>query len=348
MKAVCVLFSALFVSSVLAQTQSFRITSPYPPNGVLSFSTAGPLQFELRADPGGASAGFSEANSTRNSFSPAGSSAMAHRYFLHPATRTFFGYDVLVEPGQQPDTCRVSFLELGLGPLDVAFGSQVGGSPADWKKLPPPVFPAPQEMHVGDTADITVWNDAQSGQKFVDHVTIKQLLGAAQSNSQWLQSVNVLSTNVMNSMYNAARNGRTVPTVSGTARAFSAEDAEMRVMQPAIKINGSPAEVASRTPATANGTLIWFYLPKRGRYILSLAPRPELGFVKAGEVRGGAITFTLDKDEFTLESYTQIAPGDAPYILYVLHDPAWEPTAQGQSAYFKMGSVSPAELASLR
>jgi hypothetical protein len=69
-------------------------------------------------------------------------------------------------------------------------------------------------------------------------------------------------------------------------------------------------------------------LPHRGRFILSLAPRSELGFSKAGEVRGGVITFTVGKDAFTLESPTMIVSGNAPYIVYVLHDADWEPSAR--------------------
>lgn len=97
----------------------------------------------------------------------------------------------------------------------------------------------------------------------------------------------------------------------------------------------------------ATGTLVWFYLPKRGRYILSLVPRPELGFAKVGEVRGGTIRFQMAGDEFALESYTPVAPGSAPYTLYVLHDGDWEPTARNQVDQSLTGSVSPGELAAL-
>jgi len=53
---------------------------------------------------------------------------------------------------------------------------------------------------------------------------------------------------------------------------------------------------------TVSGSLVWFYAPGHGRYIFSLTPRPDLGFVQAGEIRGGLATFTVDKDEVLLES----------------------------------------------
>jgi len=143
------------------------------------------------------------------------------------------------------------------------------------------------------------------------------------------------------------RSGPTVPTVEGTARDFRADDAEMHLVQPRVTVNGSSEGSLQRTGNAATGTLVWFYLPKRGRYILSLVPRPELGFAKLGEVRGGAIQFKMDGDAFLVETYQPIAPGSAPYVLYVLHDKDWAPTAVNQSDHLLFGSVSPAELVAL-
>jgi hypothetical protein len=81
---------------------------------------------------------------------------------------------------------------------------------------------------------------------------------------------------------------------------------------------------------------------------LSVAPRPDLNFKLAGEVRGGAIAFSLGDDSIRLESPNPTATGDAPYNLYVLRDPEWEPTAQAQTGQFAAGSVSPGELAELK
>jgi hypothetical protein len=114
-----------------------------------------------------------------------------------------------------------------------------------------------------------------------------------------------------------------------------------------VTVNGTPVGSSLRSGQGATGTLVWFYLPKRGRYILSLAPRPELGFGKAGEVRGGAIRFKMEGDEFVLETFTPVAPGNAPYVLYVLHDREWEPTSRNQLDQSLTGSVSPAELLAL-
>ena len=81
---------------------------------------------------------------------------------------------------------------------------------------------------------------------------------------------------------------------------------------------------------------------------MSAVPHPELGFVKAGELRGGAAAFTSGDDKVSIESPIPIAPGDAPYVLYVLHDPEWAPTSQAQAASVLAGSVSTLELAALK
>jgi len=81
--------------------------------------------------------------------------------------------------------------------------------------------------------------------------------------------------------------------------------------------------------------------------VLSLAPRQELGFVKAGELRGGAIIFTIGNDRFRVESPLPIASG-GPFTLYVLHDRGWQPISKNQPDHLQFGSVSPRELALLQ
>jgi len=138
----------------------------------------------------------------------------------------------------------------------------------------------------------------------------------------------------------------TPPTVAGPAREFSVEDAELRIGQFRISVNGT-SETPPKSAAASTGALVWFSLPNRGRYVLSLAPHPDLGFTKTGEVRGGVVTFSLGGETIKLECPNAIAPGDSAYNLYVLHDPLWEPTAQAQRSDVQYGSVDIGELTKL-
>jgi hypothetical protein len=293
------------------------------------FISVGPgprIAFETKSDPADLLSNFAAGFQSRSG----PSFTVMHRYFSDPHTHTYFGYDLVNEPGPQVDTDQLRFFELGIGPLD--FGVV---DPSQWKKLPVAIPPA-QVVKAGDSVAIEVWSDPASGQKITDYIHIQQ--------APQLRGLITAPTLLRNGMVGPI--AREIPTVSGTARDYKVEDAELRLTQPSIKLNGVAQELA-RVPAVS-GELVWFYIADHGRYVLSLAPRPELGFVKAGEVRGGAVTFSMGKDQFRLECPAAIATGFAPYTLYVLHDAEWKPTSAAQSGRVLIGSVSPAELSSLR
>jgi hypothetical protein len=277
------------------------------------------------------------------------------RTYLDTANHIYFGYEARVEQ-LQPGDYLVTFGKLGLTPLDLASRYQPSKiNPAEWTSQPLPAIPGPQLAHDGDVIHIELFVDAATNAKLFDDVEIgmfapRALPGGAGVIFQ--NPVMVLAPPpppppLAMSGGLVLPNGRAVPTVEGTARDFTAADAEMQIRQPRVTLNGAAQSTATRTP-NATGSLIWFYLPGRGRYVLSLAPRPELDFRKAGEVRGGSIKFTLGEDTITLECSNEIASGHAPYVLYVLRDPVWEPTAQAQKGQFAMGSVDAGELVKLK
>jgi len=71
----------------------------------------------------------------------------------------------------------------------------------------------------------------------------------------------------------------------------------MRIVEPNIDINGQPQRwLSNEIAAGTAGRLVWIYLPNRGRFILSLTPRLDLGFIEAGEIRGGLLTLTNGAD----------------------------------------------------
>lgn len=279
------------------------------------------------------------------------------RYLYDDENHVFLGYDLMLEPQPQNDTFRASFYELGMG---VAELPMLDGKPraaaGGWKKAPLAKYPAPQIVHTGDTISVELWTAPDSGQKIVDQVRIDTALAAefkrpAAPPARFLAQIPLLQSQLAQMMRRGPLAGGApgVPAVNGPARDFSAADAELQLVQPRVTINGALQDTG-RSPdlATAKGSLIFVHLPGRGRYVLSLAARPELGFVKAGEIRGGAAQFTLEGERFDLETSVEIAPGSAAYVLYVLHDPAWEPTAQSQRGLFQVGSVSAGEIELLR
>jgi hypothetical protein len=252
------------------------------------------------------------------------------RIVLDANNRVYFGYELLVEP-EAGGAFLMTFGKLGVTPLDIASGSplrfppdqidlSLGASPI-WTILQLPAIPEARAIKATDTVSIDLFVDTTTGEKLIDDIRIVP-------------------------PHAVAPVVRSVPTVSGTPRDFSVSDAELQIAQPRVTLNRRLQEgLAWRY---VHGSLVWIYFPDHGRYILSLIPRANLSFKKAGEVRGGVLTFNLDEDTIRLECLTPIAGGDAPYNLYVLHDEGWTPSSEAQKSSLAAGTVSGEELAALK
>jgi hypothetical protein len=245
------------------------------------------------------------------------------RIILDEANRVYFGYELLLEQ-RQPGAYLATFGKLGVSPLDLAAGSI--SVPGQWTLQPLPAIPDPRLIHDGEIISIDLFVDAAKGQKLIDDIRI-----------------NPPGTHISASVPPA---NRATPVGSGAARDFAAADAELLLVQPLVILNARLQDRVS--PPNVHGLLVWLYLPDHGRYVLSLLPRSALGFKKAGEVRGGVIAFSVDGDSIRLECPNRIAPGGAPYNLYVLRDKDWQPISEDLKDHPATGTVSPAELAALK
>jgi hypothetical protein len=205
------------------------------------------------------------------------------------AQRKYFGYDINVEPAAQANTYQVT-----LRPLSIGAERIISKDASGWALLALAAYPAPHTVHGGDTIALDLFTNAVTGQKIVDYIRIND-------------------------------SKREVYTVSGSPRDFTVADAELRLMDPRLSINNKPSPATANLAGGVTGAAIWFSVPDLGRYYLSLAPRPDLGFQKAGEIRGNTLTFKIDGDTLTLDCNGRIAPGKSAYNLYVLHDAAWRP-----------------------
>jgi hypothetical protein len=333
----------LFLCTLTVFPACAQFQTVVPSKGTDPFAAPGDPHFVLYADiPSplpGVVAGYANVNRMGRL------AAVGHRYFYDEAAHLYFGYDIVIQPEEQVDTYRVTFANLSIGPLDLPTDSADSLDPSRWKKAELPALPAAKVVRAGDPMSISVFGDPDSGRKLLDTVTVVPMppapprgyYGNGREMWQWAHTL--------------ARSGTPAParmasTFVGSARPFSADDAEMRLTMRRVIINGA-VDLNANAARNVSGALVWFYAPGHGRYVLSLTPRPELGFVQAGEVRGGLVTFDVDKDNVVLESPAMIAPGDAPYVLYVLHDQEWAPTARGQMGQLLLGSVSPRELAAI-
>jgi hypothetical protein len=335
----CALAQGVFVSGGSSGSGSFR-------NGVSSINGTGQigdpghgparspvgvgsLQTTLRIDPPSGSPPRGLTTSYRGRSSP-GTSYFT-RTVMDSVHHESFGYEVLLEE-QQPGTYLATFGKLAATPIEAA--ATAGGKLDQWS-IRTLALPEPKIVHDGDVIAIELMRDAATGYKLIDDVTFqpptqRPMTGFAVQPSGLTAAVQP--------------GGPAVPKVDGPARDFSGANVAMRLTQPRITLNGAAQSTLDRLSPNVVGSLVWLYLPGKGRYILSLVPRPELNFQKAGELRGGTITLTLGGDTITLECRNEIVSVRAPYNLYVLRDPEWEPTAQAQKGKIAIGSVDAAEL----
>jgi hypothetical protein len=292
----------------------------------------GSLQMTLRVSPPSGWALRGLTSSYRGRSGP-GKSYFT-RSVMDSVNHEYFGYEVLLVE-QQSGTYLATFGKLTITSME-ASATAAGSEQWSIRSL---VLPEPKIVHDGDVIGIELMTDATTGDKLIEDVTIQPFSQRATIGSP---------------LPLLGRGGpgppgeRAVPTVEGAPRDFLAADAEMRLTQPRVTLNGTVQPAAGRATPSVTGNLVWFYIPGRGRYILSLVPRPELEFHKVGELRGGRITLRLNSDAITLECFTEIATGHAPYNLYVLLDSKWEPTAQAQKGQLAIGSVDAEELAMLK
>ena len=221
------------------------------------------------------------------------------RVMIDRAQKTYFGYGVRVE--RPPDgTFRVTFLPLSMSP---ELQRLLGSDPAGWKMLPPPRFPLPRTVRASEVLELRLLTGSTWGQTLTDYVTVRE----PEVRRQGFRALEP-----------------TPPRFSfapGPPRDFKLEDVQLRFNQPSVS-------VMDRNGATflevVTGSVVWLYVPTRGRYLLSLTPRS--GFSRAGDVRGSTLRFAVDGDAITIASQDRIAPGSAAFNLYVRREPKWVPT----------------------
>jgi hypothetical protein len=233
-----------------------------------------------------------------------------HRVMLDRVQKVYFGYVATVER-LDGDEFRVSF-----GPLPMTSELQrvLGADAGEWKALSAPRFPAAHVVRAGDVLELPLLTSSSWGQRLSEYVSVRlpQQPG-----------------------FDTRR-----PAFSfapGEARDFRVEDVELRLARPTIRIVRQLSETRSVTGERINTTassqqrrleadvwapVVWIYVPGQGRYLLSLVPRPN--FQRAGEVRGSTLRFTVGAANVSVTA-DRIAPGDAAFNLYVLHEPKWVP-----------------------
>ncbi len=176
-----------------------------------------------------------------------------------------------------------------------------------WTQLPLALTGGPQVVRAGDSISLVLFTNPATGQKIVEYIF-------------------------------AGEGGKApVRIPEGPPRDFTVDDVPLTVSGVSISLNGKQLQGSSG--GMIAGEAVFFYLPGHGRIMMSLAPNQDLGFRRAGEVRGQKATIRLGGDTWTLDCNRPLAPGGGVYHLYVNAEPAWRPSNRADE-YFLGSSTA--------
>jgi len=302
---------------------------------VAAWSEGGPkIIFNSETDPPGAKRkviGSIQTTSARNLFS---------RVFVDEERAVYFGYDVVVEPVSNEKRYKLTFKPLSISPDSLFFSGTLSYSGGRILSVPNkqrnskltalalPKYPEPQIVDEGDTLAFDVLVNLQTGVKIVD------LIKVLSANSPLPQT---LSANVSSTAGNGS---------PGPGKDFTIDAVELKISSSKLLVNGQPITgEANNSRLSVTGALIWFYLPQRGRFVLSLTPREGLNFQKAGTVQGNKIRFSIGGSLYEwISGSPVVTSGDETWNLWVFEDKTYKSEVEPTNEFpYLMGAADRAD-----
>jgi hypothetical protein len=144
--------------------------------------------------------------------------------------------------------------------------------------------PVPQILRDGEQIALNLAEDARTGRRLVEYIRV--------------------GSGVM-------------PARKDVARDVYAEDAELAINQPHLRMNGveQPSE-----PVTLSAPVVQVSIPGQGRYLLSFKPRAAEGFELAGQVEQNSLVFAIGANIVRIDCADRIATGSGTYNIYARKD----------------------------
>lgn len=226
---------------------------------------------------------------------------VVHRMLVDAEGSFVFGYDLIVEPVTQTKQFRVS-----VKPLSADFEErlrahrQPDATATGANRAPQNVSTLPrsgdaQLIDDGDAFALDLLVNSQAGVKIVDVVKVS---------------------------FDRAKLWSAPPRRSVPLRDFTLGNVELAMRDHKLTINGELVGGGQKPARGCAGALVWFYVPNRGRFIVSLMPHEGYDFQKVGRIENNKISFQLGGDVY---EWTSSAPvvgrSGGNWNLWVLHDP---------------------------
>ena len=210
-----------------------------------------------------------------------------HRVVLDREGNPVFGYDLVVEPVGDAKKFRVTAQPLAADFEQRLRARRTGAAPVPTLAR----AAAPQTLDDGDAVALDLLVNSQTGVRVVDVVKVAS---------------------------DRARLWQSAP------RDFTLDSVEIAVSDQRLLVNGEVAPSA-REPRPVSGALVWFYVPGRGRFILSLVPREGYDFRKTALIEDNRVSFDYKGDHYELVSSAPVVGTGGDWYAWVLFDPAYAP-----------------------
>jgi hypothetical protein len=262
-----------------------------------------------------------------------------HRIFVDRKNSLYFGYDLEVEPIPGSDQFRLTIRPLSAPPISPAddwraratAGSRsVAGAraqsgdprPTNLTSRSLPKYPTPQLLHDGDTLALDVLVNPRTGVKIIDLIKVSS---TADSSPASFQSGTV-----------SASAGSQTPTN------LTPESVELKMMNSWLLVNDQKVIGMDESDGLGvAGSLIWFYIPPYGRFILSLTEHEGYAFQKVGAIVGRKLSFNMDGNRFEWVSAAPIVPSVSGALnLWVLHDSQYQPDLVLGPSPYRIGAAN--------
>ena len=291
------LFQVLAISGGAGEAQSGELGF-----GAASFGNGASVRIATRAEPPKDLSGVGVVNGY------AVDKSALHRSLIDHAHSTYFGYDIYVEPLENKKKCRVTISALSSVGLDHRAGNTghssasagAGGAasvkvPASYRCIALPKYPEPQIVNPGDTLALDLLVSPDGRERITDYITV--VISAVEPFSKG-------------------------PPV----RDFALEDVALHIQDPSLSLNGATSTELGQAGEFV-GHLFWFFVPGKGRFIVSPAPNAGRGFERIGMIRGTALLIRCEGTDYEIRSRTTILGSESgqSWNVYVLHDSSFEP-----------------------
>ena len=103
---------------------------------------------------------------------------------------------------------------------------------------------------------------------------------------------------------------------------FTLDAVSLSVNRYELLMNGM---LVGKSATKCSGSLLWLYVPGRGRFIFSLVPRAGYSFQKVGVLDDNQIEFVMDGERYEWRSAWPILSNGGTWNLWVLFDPKYHP-----------------------